>query len=199
MSNQLVFRIPKTDDHSLDQVLLVDDDPINLQVLYKTLEDRGYKLLIARNGEDALDIARKTHLALVLLDIMMPGLDGFEVCRRLKSDPMTSHVAIIFLSALDATRDKVRGLDLGAVDYITKPFQAQEVIARVDTHLKIHHLEQRLQQRKRNIRISFQHRTLNRDMTNTKKKTEIRTQKKQRKCTRVNISQGLDKVVAQIR
>ncbi len=130
-----------------DRLLLVDDNPTNLQVLYQTLDGRGYKLLIAKNGENALSIAQKARPMLILLDIMMPGIDGFEVCRRLKQDPQTQGSAVIFLSALDDTKDKVKGLDLGAVDYVSKPFSADEVIARVETHLKIQRLERSLSRR----------------------------------------------------
>ena len=127
------------------KVLLVDDNPTNLQVLVQTLTGRGYKLLVAKNGEDALTIAAKTRPALVLLDIMMPGMDGYEVCRRLKADSETRDTAVIFLSALGGTQDKVRGLELGAVDYVGKPFQAEEVVARVNTHVTIRRLQQELQ------------------------------------------------------
>ena len=127
------------------KILLVDDNPTNLQVLVQTLGGKGYRLLVARNGEDALAIANKAKPALVLLDIMMPGIDGYEVCRRLKADANTRDAAVIFLSALDGTPDKVRGLELGAVDYVAKPFQAEEVVARVNTHLTIHRLQQELQ------------------------------------------------------
>jgi sigma-B regulation protein RsbU (phosphoserine phosphatase) len=128
-----------------DSILLVDDNATNLQVLYQTLETVGCKLLIAKNGESALSIAGKARPSLILLDIMMPGIDGFEVCRRLKGDPATAAIPIIFLSALDRTADKVRGLKLGAVDYVSKPFQPEEVIARVNTHLTIHRLNREIQ------------------------------------------------------
>ncbi|MTI14707.1 hybrid sensor histidine kinase/response regulator [Sansalvadorimonas verongulae] len=134
-----------------DKILLVDDNPTNLQVLLQTLNGRGYKLLIAKDGENALRIAHKARPALILLDIMMPGIDGYEVCRRLKSSPEVSDITVIFLSALDDTRDKVRGLESGAVDYISKPFQAEEVIARVDTQLKIHRLERALAARNKQL------------------------------------------------
>ena len=139
-----------------DKILLVDDNPTNLQVLLQTLNGRGYKLLIAKDGENALRIAHKARPALILLDIMMPGIDGYEVCRRLKTDPDVSDITVIFLSALDDTRDKVRGLETGAVDYIAKPFQAEEVIARVDTQLKIHRLEQALAARNRQLEATNQ-------------------------------------------
>jgi len=127
-----------------ERILLVDDNPTNLQVLVGALEGRGYNLLIAKNGESTLTIVRKAWPDLILLDIMMPGMDGFEVCRRLKADPATQEIPVIFLSALGETTDKVHGLDLGAVDYITKPFQPEEVIARVNTHLTIHWLKKDL-------------------------------------------------------
>ena len=140
-----------TEPKAEERLLLVDDNPTNLQVLMETLQDQNYKLLAAKNGEMALTIARKAQPELILLDIMMPGIDGYEVCQRLKSDPKTSEIAIIFLSAMDATQDKVKGFELGAVDYITKPFQPEEVIARVETHLTIHRLQQSLELRNREL------------------------------------------------
>ena len=134
-----------------ERILLVDDSPTNLQVLLQTLSGRGYKLLIAKNGESALRIAEKAKPALVLLDIMMPGMDGYEVCRRLKEGESTKDIAIIFLSALDDTKDKVKGLEMGAVDFVSKPFQAEEVIARVQSQLKIHRLERALSARNRQL------------------------------------------------
>ena len=131
-----------------ERILLVDDNPANLQVLFQTLEGRGYNLLVAKDGETALSVARKGLPALILLDIMMPGIDGYEVCRRLKNDPATKEIPVIFLSALGETKDKVRGLDLGAVDYISKPFQADEVIARVNTHITIYRLRREVQAQK---------------------------------------------------
>jgi sigma-B regulation protein RsbU (phosphoserine phosphatase) len=127
-----------------DRILLVDDTPTNLHVLYQTLDGQGYELLVAQNGEEAMALALDARPALVLLDIMMPGIDGLETCRRLKADPRTRDSAVIFMSALDDTRDKVRGLEAGAVDYITKPFQAAEVIARVRTHLELRRLHREL-------------------------------------------------------
>ncbi len=134
----------ESDQKQSERILLVDDNPTNLQVLMGTLEGKGYNLLIAKNGETALKIVRRASPDLILLDIMMPGMDGFEVCRRLKADPATQEIPVIFLSALVDTADKVHGLDLGAVDYITKPFQPEEVIARVNTHLTIHWLKKDL-------------------------------------------------------
>jgi len=129
------------------QILLVDDNPTNLQVLYQTLEGQGYRLLAARSGKDAIAIAERARPDLILLDVMMPDLDGFEACARLKADPRTSDTAIIFLSALNEPREKARGLDLGAVDFVNKPFQAEEVLARVRTHLTMRDLQRQLRLR----------------------------------------------------
>lgn len=131
-----------------ESILLVDDNPTNLQVLFQTLEGIGCKLLIAKDGEMALAIAGKALPDLILLDIMMPGIDGYEVCRRLKNSQATSDIPVIFLSALGDTEDKVKGFQLGAVDYITKPFQPDEVIARVNTHLTIHRLNREVENQK---------------------------------------------------
>ncbi|MCU7835557.1 MAG: sigma-54-dependent Fis family transcriptional regulator [gamma proteobacterium symbiont of Taylorina sp.] len=134
-----------------ETLLLVDDNPDNLQVLYQTLEGKGYKLLLAKNGVDAVSIAKKVHPALILLDIMMPGMDGYEVCQKIKSQTSLADISIIFLSALDDVKDKVKGFSVGAVDYIAKPFQADEVIVRVETHLKIKQLEQRLEKKNKQL------------------------------------------------
>ena len=152
MSNDLT---PSENDHNqLEQILLVDDNTTNLQILHQTLDGRGYRLLIAKNGESALAITHEVKPSLILLDIMMPGMDGYEVCRRLKADPETKEIPVIFLSALDDTANKVKGLDLGAVDYISKPFQAEEVIARVNTHLTISSLKKSLAEKNKALQTS---------------------------------------------
>jgi two-component system sensor histidine kinase ChiS len=134
-----------------EAILLVDDNPTNLQLLFETLDGRGFKLLIAKNGNAALSIARKACPNLILLDIMMPEIDGYEVCRQLKADPATAEIPIIFLSALTDTKDKVQGLDMGAVDYVTKPFQPDEVIARVNTHLTVYRLKKALNEKNKEL------------------------------------------------
>jgi sigma-B regulation protein RsbU (phosphoserine phosphatase) len=125
-------------------ILVVDDSPTNLQVMVRTLQGTGHRILVAKDGATALDIARRGAADLVLLDVMMPGIDGFEVCRRLKAEPATREAAVIFLSARGEVSDKVSGLVLGAVDYITKPIQGEEVLARVATHLSRLHLARAL-------------------------------------------------------
>jgi len=118
-------------------VLVVDDTPDNLSFMSDLLEDR-YKVKVANSGEKALRITRSDAPPdLILLDIMMPGIDGYEVCRQLKGDPITSDIPIIFLTALSEMEDEARGFDLGAVDYITKPASPPIVLARVQTHLKL--------------------------------------------------------------
>jgi sigma-B regulation protein RsbU (phosphoserine phosphatase) len=122
-------------------LLIVDDNPVNLQVLLRTLDGRGHRLLVARDGRTALDIARRVRPDLILLDVLMPDMGGFEVCTALKAEEGTRGAPVIFLSALGEVSDKVAGLSLGAVDYITKPIQPDEVLARVDTHLAHYLLE----------------------------------------------------------
>jgi two-component system sensor histidine kinase ChiS len=141
-----------SDNTAEEAILLVDDNPTNLQLLFETLDGRGYKLLIAKDGKSALSIAGKARPNLILLDIMMPEIDGYEVCRQLKADPATAEIPVIFLSALTDTKDKVHGLDLGAVDYVTKPFQPDEVIARVNTHLTVYRLKQALDEKNKELR-----------------------------------------------
>jgi serine phosphatase RsbU (regulator of sigma subunit) len=116
-------------------VMLVDDSPTNLQILIRILEGSGHRILVAKSGPAALKIVRQERPDVILLDVMMPGMDGFEVCRALKADPETRETVVVFLSALGDVTDKISGLDLGAADYITKPFQAEEVLARVSGQL----------------------------------------------------------------
>lgn len=137
-------------------ILLVDDNPTNLQLLFGTLKGLGHKLLVAKSGEDALKVALWAQPDLILLDILMAGIDGFETCARLKQNPQTEEIAVIFLSALDDTDDKIKGLSMGAVDYIAKPFQAEEVIARVETHLTIARLRTELAERNRQLEAANQ-------------------------------------------
>ncbi|RMA79402.1 ATP-binding response regulator [Umboniibacter marinipuniceus] len=127
-----------------DCLLLVDDHPTALSMLQLVLANKPYRLVTASNGQEAIRQAKYHRPALVLLDIMMPDMDGFEVCERLKADADTADSAIIFLSAVDDSEVKVRGFNVGAVDYINKPFSGPEVVARVETHLRTKHLEDRL-------------------------------------------------------
>ena len=127
-------------------ILIVDDIPSNLDVISDALSDMGFDVAIATSGERALQQVERKLPDLILLDVMMPGIDGFETCRRLKANPQTVDIPIIFMTALSDPNSKVQALDLGAVDYVTKPFQEQEVLARVKTHLQLRHLTQTLEQ-----------------------------------------------------
>jgi len=118
------------------RVLLVDDTKANIDVLVETLRE-DYKLSIAMDGERALRSVEKAPPDIILLDIMMPGIDGYEVCRRLKASPQTREIPIIFLSALNEVKDKTTGFEVGAADYVTKPFETAEVKARVQAHLQL--------------------------------------------------------------
>jgi signal transduction histidine kinase len=125
-------------------LLIVDDTPENISVLFEFLSYHGFKILVAEDGEDALENVQTQHPDLILLDVMMPGMDGFETCLRLKADPLLKDIPVIFMTALTNTADKVKGFELGAVDYVTKPFQQEEVLARINTHLTIRRLQKAL-------------------------------------------------------
>ena len=129
------------------KVLLVEDDARVAQSLRDVLGRHGFRVSVAGSGEDALRVAVRSRPSLVLLDVVMPGMDGFETCRRLKADAATSDSAVIFLSALEDTRDRVKGLEVGAVDFVSKPFQPEEVAARVHTHLTVQRLRRQLGER----------------------------------------------------
>ena len=126
------------------RILLVDDLPENLKILRQTLEPEGYLILVAPSGQIALRVARSTHPDLILLDVQMPGLDGFETCRHLKSEAATQDIPVIFVTGRAETEAVVEGFRAGGVDYIVKPFQSEEVLARVQTHLKIDRLSREL-------------------------------------------------------
>lgn len=128
-------------------ILLVDDNPNNLKVLSEAIQVCGWKALMATDGESAIEQTEYAAPDLILLDVMMPGIDGFETCRRLKTDIVTKNIPVIFMTALSDATDKVKGLEIGAVDYITKPFQQEEVIARIKLHLQISELTRTLEQR----------------------------------------------------
>jgi len=139
-------------------ILAVDDTPASLKLLTDLLKEEGYEVRSAINGDLALGSAASDPPDLVLLDIRMTGIDGFEVCRRLKAQEKTRHIPVIFVSAMSATDEKVRGFELGAVDFVTKPYQRDELLARVRTHLELmtlrHHLEDLVEARTRELNRS---------------------------------------------
>jgi two-component system, sensor histidine kinase and response regulator len=130
-------------------ILVVDDTPENLNVLLEHFSKSHLKVFVAESGERALVQVEYVKPDLILMDVMMPGIDGFETLRRLKASPETRHIPVIFMTALADTIDKVKGFELGAVDYITKPFQQEELLARVMTHLNLHRLQRTLEETNR--------------------------------------------------
>jgi len=145
---------PPSKSYSQYTILLVDDTPTNLGVLFEYLEQHGFKIVVARDGESGLKRAQFVRPDIILLDVMMPGLNGFETCQRLKADPNTRDIPVIFMTALAGAEDKVQGFAAGAVDYVTKPLQQEEVLARVTTHLKIRDLTIGLQKKNRLLEAS---------------------------------------------
>jgi len=143
---------------SPNKVLIVDDTPANLEVLYKTLKEENYELSVAKDGANALNCVPKFRPHLILLDIMMPVMDGFETCQKLKDNETTKDIPIIFLTAKSEKKDVLKGFDLGAVDYITKPFNHEEVLARVKNQLKVNSL------RENNKRVLRELERLNQDI-----------------------------------
>ncbi len=137
-------------------ILMVDDNPINLAELSDLLEDAGFEVMCAETGVSALSQAREKIPDLILLDVLMPDMDGFTTCQKLKAGPVTRDIPVLFMTALTETADKVKGLQLGAVDYITKPFQYEEVLARVQTHLTLQNLKLALQEKEQRLSMIFE-------------------------------------------
>jgi len=140
-----------------DKILAVDDEPNNLDVLRNCLQEAGFKVLVANNGETALKRINHIKPDLILLDVNMPGMDGFETCRRLKKKDETKDTPIIFITAKTESVDKVKGLEIGAVDYISKPFQTAEVVARVNKHLTIRNLQKQLEAKNTQLQDHVHH------------------------------------------
>ena len=134
----------KTMNFDVPTVLIVDDTHTNLAHLFRLLKKNNFRVLIAESGSRALSQVQRLKPDIILLDVVMPGIDGFETCRLLKANPSSRDIPIIFLTALDEPVNKVTGFELGGVDYITKPIEEVEVLARLNTHLTIHRLQQRL-------------------------------------------------------
>ncbi len=137
-------------------ILVVDDNPTNIQVLFDVLSD-GYRVAIAKSGEAALQRLQSYHPDIILLDVMMPGIDGFETCQRLKADPATRNIPVIFMTALSDVVDKVKGLSVGAVDYITKPIQHEEALARIRVHLQLRDSQKALEHRTTELSQALDH------------------------------------------
>jgi PAS domain S-box-containing protein len=151
MNNPDGVEIMTTSDGQSPSILIVDDNSQNLATLTQILTDQGYSVHPAINGEVALTVAQTLVPDVILLDIRMPGLDGYEVCRQLKATESTCEIPVLFLSALDDITDKVKAFNVGGVDYITKPFQADEVVARVETHIVLRTMQKQLQEQNREL------------------------------------------------
>ena len=134
------------------RILIIDDNPKNLDVLSDLFDQQDVIVLFALDGKSGLQRAMSGQPDLILLDVMMPGMDGFEVCHQLKTDTCTQEIPVVFMTALSETADKVRGFQAGAVDYITKPIQPEEVLARVKTHLSLRNLQKKLQHQNEQLR-----------------------------------------------
>ncbi len=132
-------------------ILIIDDQPANLSILVDYLEGKGVEVVIAENGESGLSRARFVQPDLILLDVIMPDMDGFEVCRQLKMDKVIDSIPVIFMTALSEVDEKVKGFSAGGVDYVTKPLQLDEIWARVTTHLTISQLHMQLEKQNRKL------------------------------------------------
>jgi len=139
-------------ERAAQSVLVVDDVSMNLEIITSQLEKRGYLTLVARSGQEAVERAASAHPDLILLDVLMPGIDGFETCRRLKQREATRDIPVIFMTALTSIDDKIEGFRVGAVDYVTKPINAEEVATRVVTHLKLDALRRQQAAQNRQLR-----------------------------------------------
>lgn len=137
-------------------ILIVDDQPNNLRVLFASLQAQKMNVFIADNGKQAIEQIERLQPDIILMDVMMPGMDGFETCQKIKSDTRFCHIPIIFMTALTDTRDKLSAFSAGGVDYISKPFQQEEVLARIDTHLTISDLRQQLITKNQNLEKMLQ-------------------------------------------
>ncbi|MDM9380594.1 response regulator [Chlorogloeopsis sp. ULAP01] len=151
--------IKEVEKNSYETILVIDDSPTNIEVLYTTLTNAGYKVLAERNGINGIENVKNNPPDLILLDVMMPKLDGFETCRLLQTDLSTRDIPIIFITSLSEIEEKIKGLTLGAVDYILKPFQQEEVLARVKLHLKMRRLNLELDEQKQQLEKRVQERT----------------------------------------
>nr|WP_293104330.1 response regulator [Okeania sp. SIO2F4] len=134
-----------TNINNKSTILVIDDNPTNLSLAATSLEDGGFNVLIASDSLNGIKRAKFAHPDLILLDILMPEIDGFETCRRLKTDAATQNIPVIFMTGLTNSEYKVKGFEVGAVDYVTKPIQIEEVLARINLHLQLYFLTQKLE------------------------------------------------------
>ena len=168
-------------------ILVVDDNPTNLEILDHALTKAGYKVRVEAEG---LNVMKQTRLSipdLILLDIMLPDFNGFDVCKQLKADPLTKCIPVIFMTAMTDPIDKIKGLNLGAVDYVTKPFQKEELLARVRVHLHLRQLTKTLEIQNQQL-IELKNELENRVAERTAELSQALEKEKDRKSTRLNSS-----------
>lgn len=158
-TNDLLTESTSNTLKNIETILVIDDSPTNLQVLHTTLVNAGYEVIVEMDGNSGIEQVKNNPPDLILLDVMMPGIDGFETCRRLQANPSTQEIPIIFITALSDSVEKVKGLSLGAVDYITKPFNQKEVLARIKLHLKLRQLNLELDEQKQQLEQRVKERT----------------------------------------
>jgi two-component system, sensor histidine kinase and response regulator len=157
-------------------ILIVDDTPYNLVVLFDYLNECGFEVLLAEDGESLLEQIKYVLPDIILLDIMMPGIDGFETCRRLKANEATKDIPVIFMTSLTDTKDKIKGFSVGAIDYVTKPLEHEEVFARVTTHLKLRSLQNKLKEQNELLQQEIQERLkVEREVNKLNESLKIRT------------------------
>ncbi|MGK7895615.1 MAG: response regulator [Xenococcus sp. (in: cyanobacteria)] len=142
-------------DHN---ILIVDDNPNNLAVIVDYLEDSGLNILVSQDGDSSLKRAKYAKPSIILLDVLMPGIDGYETCRLLKQDSDTRDIPVIFMTALSSIEDKIKGFEVGAVDYVTKPIQPEEVLARIKLHLGLRYMTQTLARQNSILQVEIEQR-----------------------------------------
>ncbi|GAK59951.1 response regulator receiver sensor signal transduction histidine kinase [Candidatus Vecturithrix granuli] len=143
-------------NHDVSSILVVEDNPATLSLLFNLLDEAGFEVLVSQDGENAITVATTAQPDMILLDVLMSGMDGFETCQRLKACPETKDIPVIFMTALTKTVDKVKGFELGAVDYITKPIEPEEVLMRIKTHLMLQQLQCDLQIKNRELHAALE-------------------------------------------
>jgi len=146
---------PEAAESIAKTILIVDDVPANLEVVSRHLESHGYRTVVAQSGREGIERAELVRPNLILLDVLMPGVDGFETCRRLKASDTTRDIPVVFMTALTDSADKLTGFEVGAVDYVTKPLDGAEVLARIDTHLSLYTLRRELERQNAQLRTEI--------------------------------------------